>query len=176
MAFAISVKATDKAGDRLRKYWTRFSALEPAPSMAALEYPPHITLAVYDHIAEGRLRDALTTVFQGEGALRLSFHELRYFDDPQLVFWAAPAPSSRLKRLHTRLHDLIDPALCREHYRPGVWVPHATLATAVSAGNKARAIDLASQAIKPFEVFFDTADCVEAPPVRVIEERSLKET
>ena len=50
------------------------------------------------------------------------------------------------------------------------------LATAVSGGNKDWAIDSASQAIKPFDVLFDTDDCVEVPPVRVIGEHSLMDT
>jgi hypothetical protein len=58
-------------------------------------------------------------------------------------------------------------------YQPGVWVPHCTLATQVTADNKEEAIALAAETIEPFEVLFDKAECVEFYPIRIIEECSL---
>jgi hypothetical protein len=49
-------------------------------------------------------------------------------------------------------------------------VPHCTLATEVRGADKQNAIVFACAPFEPFEVVFDTVDCVEFPPVRVIEE------
>lgn len=173
MAFAISVKALGETAARITDYWSKFSQFEQAPSMAALDYPPHVTLAVYDGIPEQRVREALAPVFREQHALPLRFRRLNYFESPQLVFWADPAPSKPLFEVHAAIHSLIAPSHCREHYRPGSWVPHCTLATQVSPGNTASAIAFVSEPIKPFDVIFDCADCAEFYPVRVVEEHRL---
>ena len=173
MAFGIGVKARGDDARRLRDYWDRFGQFEQTPSMARLNYPPHITLAVYDRIDERQLRCTLTTVFAGHGALRLRFNKLAFFGAPKLVFWANPEPSEPLLRAHTAIHRFIEPALCQEYYRPGAWAPHCTIATEVTADNRAPAAALAAETIEPFDVIFDAADCVEFLPVRVIEECAL---
>jgi 2'-5' RNA ligase len=141
--------------------------------MAALNHPPHVTLAVYDSIPEDRLSEALRSVFGVHPPVRLRFTKLAFFEMPELVFWAAPDKSEPLLRAHSAIHELIDPRLCRSHYQPGIWVPHCTLATQVSTDCKERAIALAAEAIEPFEVLFDTAECVAFYPIRTIEECSL---
>jgi 2'-5' RNA ligase len=173
MAFAININTSGRTGACIRDYWAKFGCLEPVPSMAALDYPPHVTLAIYDVISAAELRDALRVAFGGCQRIRLRFHKLAYFDQPQLVFWAAPEPSEPLLCAHAAIHRLIDPSLCREHYRPGAWVPHCTLATGVSAHNRQEAIALAEEKIEPCDVVFDKADCVEFMPVRIMEEYAL---
>jgi 2'-5' RNA ligase len=175
MAFAININTSGGTGACIRGYWGKFGCLEPVPSMVALDYPPHVTLAIYDIISAGKLRETLRAAFGGCPPVRLRFDKLAYFEQPQLVFWAAPEPSESLLHAHAAIHRLIDPSLCREHYRPGGWVPHCTLATNVSANNRQEALALADQKIEPFEVAFDKADCVEFMPVRIIEEYALFE-
>lgn len=137
--------------------------------MEALRYPPHITLAVYDEISEDRLSNAMTSVFDGRPALRLTFQKIRYFEKPRLVFWAEPQDSKRLQDIHAAVHDIVDPAICHPHYQLGNWIPHCTLATAVTARNRHAAFALASQELEPFEVVFDRVDCLEFLPVRIID-------
>ena len=115
----------------------------------------------------------LCSVFGAHPPIRLRFSKLGSFETPELVFWAAPDRSERLLHAQSAIHELIDPGLCRIHYQPGSWVPHCTLATKVTASNKEEAIALATETIEPFEVLFDTAECVEFYPLRTIEECSL---
>jgi hypothetical protein len=74
---------------------------------------------------------------------------------------------------HSAIHALIDPSFCRSHYQPGVWVPHGTLATQVTAGNMEEAIALSAGTIEPFAVLFDKAECVEFYGIRIIDESVL---
>ena len=173
MAFAITIRAPGEAGAPLRAYWKRFARFEALPSMAALSYPPHVTLAVYEHIREDRLREALYRAFGGQGAISLRFCRLARFEEPNLVFWAAPDPCEPLLLAHAAIHRAIDPALCEAHYRPENWVPHCTLATHVTGADKAGALALADEPIDAFEVRFGWADCVEFYPVRIIDELRL---
>jgi 2'-5' RNA ligase len=175
MPFAININTSGGAGASIRGYWAKLGSLEPVPSMVALDYPPHVTLAIYDIISTGELRETLRAAFGGCPPIRLRFDRLAYFEQPQLVFSAAPEPSESLLHVHAAIHTLIDPSLCREHYRPGAWVPHCTLATNVSANNRHEARALADKKIEPFDVIFDKADCVEFMPVRIIEEYALLE-
>ncbi len=173
MPYALSIKATGPTAAKLRDLWSVFSRFESEPSMQALDYPPHVTLAIYDRIEEPVLRNALTSVFDRHPALELRFESLRCFDDPGFVVWAAPERSESLSEAFAAVHELIDPSICREHYRPGNWIPHCTLATGVTGDFLAAARELADNPIEPFEVIFDMADCVEFAPVRVIDERQL---
>ena len=173
MAVGIGIAASGETGLRLREYWAKFRQFESAPSMASLNHLPHVTLAVYDSIPERQLSGALRSVFGSHPQIRLRFSKLAFFETPELVFWAAPDRSEALLHAHAAIHELIDPRLFRYHYQPGIWVPHCTLATDVSADNKEESIALAAETIEPFEVLFDKAECVEFYPIRTIEECSL---
>ena len=173
MPVAISVRATNDTARRIHALWDEASCFEGRPSMAALAYPPHITLAVYDHLDHDCLRAALTTAFEGTSALCVTFDRIGWFDGMPLVLWASPKPSDALARTHTMVHGVIDPKLCRPHYRPGAWVPHCTLATKVIESRRDDALAFARRAIAPFDVLFDAADVVAFPPVAVIQSYGL---
>ena len=97
MAFAISLKAANDTAGPARAPWEEaFSCFESRPSMAALAYPPHLTLAVYDDIPPDRLRAVLSEAFAGTSPLNLTFTRLRAFDGVPLVLWADPSPSAAL--------------------------------------------------------------------------------
>lgn len=173
MAFAISLKAIDSTADPIRALWGQVAAIETIPSMAALNYPPHITLAIYDDIDPERLRAVLAEAFTGASALSLTFAQLNYFDTEPLVLWAVPSPLPALNSAHEGVHARIDPSLCHPHYRPGAWVPHCTLGTKIQAERRAEAISLAALPFEPFRVTFSVADCVSFPPVTVLSEHRL---
>ena len=172
MAFAISLKAANDTAVPIRALWEEVSWFESRPSMAALAYPPHLTLAVYDDIPLDRLKAVLGEAFAATSPVRVTFTRLRFFDDP-LVLWAEPSPSAALAGAHARVHARIDPGLCHPHYRPYAWVPHCTLATEIRSECRADAIALAARPFPTFKVVFDVADCISFPPVVVLDERPL---
>src|SRR3974390_2944706 len=100
MAWAISITATGANGARLRDLWGVFEEFEATPSMAALAYPPHVTLAVYDSVSERQLRASLRAAFAGQPPLCLKFGRLAVFEQPELVVWAAPDASHPLRQAH----------------------------------------------------------------------------
>lgn len=73
MAFAINITAGGESGAPIRELWKQYGKIEATPSMIDLGYPPHVTLAVYDVIAEQHLRDALRAVFLTIPCIRLRF-------------------------------------------------------------------------------------------------------
>jgi 2'-5' RNA ligase len=173
MTIAISLKAANGTADPIRALWDQVSLFEEAPSMVALNYPPHITLAIYGDVAPDLLKATLRRGFTGAPALRLTFTRLRFFDSNPLVLWADPSPSPALAEAYAAVHACIDPAQCYPRYRPGAWIPHCTLGTQIKAEHRADAIALAALSIEPFDVLFDVVDCVCFPPVAVLEEHVL---
>jgi 2'-5' RNA ligase len=172
MAYAISLKAVNDTAHPIRVLWEEVAQFESRPSMVALGYPPHLTLAVYDIVPPVQASDVLREAFAGRPALRLTFTRLRFFADP-LVLWAEPSPSADLTSAHARVHACIDPQLCHPHYRPEAWVSHCTLGTQILLKYREEALALAARPISAFEVVFDVADCVSFAPVVVMAEQSL---
>lgn len=143
------------------------SALEREPSIRALGYPPHITLARYPGIAPALLLQAAEEC-AGEESCSLTFDRIGMFDVDPVVLWLSPRPNQRLSLLHGTIHRIISPDLCDPYYRPQGWTPHLTLAMAVSRARRTEALDFAAQPIEPFELLFDAVDCVSWPPIRVL--------
>jgi 2'-5' RNA ligase len=173
VAFAIGVKAANNTAEPVRALWNQVARFEAASSMTGLNYPPHITLAVYDDIDPALLKAAVADAFAGASALSLTFARIDYFDTDPLVLWAVPSAHSGLTGAHRAVHARIDPRRCHPHYWPSVWVPHCTLGTKIKADRRAEAVKFAARPIQPFRVTFDVADCVSFPPVVVLEEQRL---
>ena len=174
MAYAINIRSDDASSSVIRALWGKCSALEDSPSMEALNYPPHITLAIYDDIGVDTLIATVESVFEGVERMRIRFDKLGYFEGPDaIILWAAPVLPDVARRVHERIHSEIDPGLCRPHYRPGSWLPHCSLALTVNPGRKKEALSMVEKPIEPMEVVFDVADCASFLPVHVLHEKVL---
>jgi 2'-5' RNA ligase len=169
--YAINIACRNETAAPVHRLWQEAAAFEAAPSMAALDYAPHITLAIYDEIEVDRLRAVAANVFEGRAAVTLTFNAIRAFDGP--ILYAAPLPSAPLQALHDAVHAEIEPALCHEHYRPGAWSPHCTLAMHVLPERVDAALAWTRRRIPPFKVTFDVGDCARFYPVEVLGEVRL---
>lgn len=168
MPVAININADNASARPIRALWDEVVRLEQTPSLAGLNYPPHLTLAIYDQLDEAEASVALTTVFSAEPAFQLRLSAIRWFENDPLVLWAAPETSDRLMRVHSTVHAIIDRGLCRLYYRPGMWVPHCSLGTAIPKQFRDEAFAFTQRQIAPFDVSFDVADVVRFLPVEVI--------
>jgi len=174
MSYSINLRSDNDSGDAIRSLWSECGVLENSPSMPALNYPPHITLAVYDDIGEQELVHAFDLAIAGTTQITSRIERLGYFEAPHaIILWAAPTLPAEVYSLHARVHSLLDARLCRPNYRPGTWVPHCSLATSIDLSRKAESIDLANRSIEPFKVVFDVADCASFSPVEVVHEKKL---
>lgn len=173
MPFAISITSTNETAQPLYDLWARLGPLEDTPSMAALNYPPHITLAIYEDIEIEALVRALRRTFARRESVLVTFDRLKQFDTPEFVVWAAPLERIEIRSLHETVHSCLDSRLCHPQYRPGAWIPHCTIATQIRRDKRDEALALIKAPMEPFEVRFDRADCISFMPVRVIEEHVL---
>jgi len=173
MAWAINLRSDDTSADSIRSLWRRFAALEKAPSMQNLNYPPHLTLAVYDQRPEN-LFEVFDRVFDGQTRQVVTFNRLGVFRTATaLVVYAAPVESDWLQTLHRQLHHMLGAQLCRPNYRPDRWVPHCSLATAIDPAQEHALLNLLDQSMPPVELTITTADCASFLPVAVIREQPL---
>src|SRR5262245_15587461 len=176
MALAINIRSDNASASEVERLWDQVAAFEDEPSMRALGYRPHFTLAIYDshEIEEKTAWGAMLRAVEGEAQLPVEFRRIRWFVGPPLVLWAEPAANGTLTRWHASISAAIDPAHCRPHYRPGAWTPHCTLGTRISDAKSNDAMAFARSFDRSITVLFDVVDCVVVPPVRVVAQRMLR--
>ncbi|CAH1650252.1 2'-5' RNA ligase [Hyphomicrobiales bacterium] len=165
----ITICATSDAGP----FWElvdEAAQFEQASSIRALGYHPHITLTRYQDLSQ-QLLLAAATALGDDRPVSLTFDRIGVFDTDPIVLWLAPRTHKPLLSMHDRVHETIDPALCDPYYRPGRWTPHLTLAMSIPTDRRASALAFATRPFEPFNLTFDTVECVSWPPVSV--QRSL---
>jgi 2'-5' RNA ligase len=175
MGFALNLNSSNGSATAITSLWDQVSAFEDKPSMRGLNYPPHVTFAMYDApvVTEELPIAAMRRTAQGRTPIEIGFNRIRSFPGPSLILWADPEPTETLFEMHREIHSVIDPALCREHYRPGNWTPHCTLAVRILADRNAEALAFADSFRCGVRVVFDKIDCVKYPPVTVVAEVKL---
>ena len=175
MPFAVSVKSVNASADAIIALWDQFSIFEDSPSMRALNYPPHVTLTIYDapEVTQEMAIAAMESAAGGRTAIEIYFNRIRAFDGPSLVLWADPEPKKLLFDMHRQIHSAVSAEFCRTHYKPGNWVPHCTLAMRTAPGRNADALAFAAQFRGGIRVVFDIVDCVALEPLTVVAEAQL---
>jgi 2'-5' RNA ligase len=175
VAFGLSLSSSNASAAAITALWDQASAFEDQPSMRALDYPPHITFAVYDaaDVTEELATAVVHRVAEGRTAIEIGFDRVRHFPGSPMVLWADPDHKQTLFEMHRRIHACIDPVLCRPHYRPGNWTPHCTLATRTVPERNAEALVFADGFRGGVRVIFDRVDCVQYPPVTIVAEVAL---
>jgi 2'-5' RNA ligase len=140
--------------------------------MLTLEYPPHVTLAVYDRLRVDTATPALDPVFDDLAQMAVTLTHVTTFGIGSGVLYAALEPSPDLMRLHARAAAAID-EVCRPHYRTGSWTPHCTLATGVHDADMDRARAILERDWRSRTGVFEMAALVEFMPVTGIEDWTL---
>ncbi len=173
MPYAIVLKCADDSAAPVLNLWQEAARFETSPSMQALNYSPHLTLTVYDDIAASSLFAATERIFGDMPPLSIEFSGIGHFPNEMLVLWARPSDDRVLRRIHSAIHDEIDPALCHEHSRPDRWQPHCTIAMKIPADSAERALTWAAETPARFTLVFDAVDCVSFPPVEILKQVKL---
>src|SRR5258708_21965497 len=172
MPFALGVKSVNASAGAIIALWDQVSIFEEVPSMRALNYPPHITFAIYDapEVPKEMAIAAMERAAQGRSTIEITFNRIQAFDGPSLILWADPEPKEVLLEMHQKIHSAISPEFCRTHYRPRNWMPHCTLATRTAASRNADALTCAKGFRGGSRVIFDVADCIALQPLKVVAE------
>lgn len=164
MPYALTLCLTEADAAPVRRLW---QALAQAGfgDVAALGYRPHVTLGVWPEAADPA---ALLPTAPGEER-ELEFAALGVFPGALVVLPVVTA--ALLADQAAWLAGLAEP---QPHYRPGAWVPHATLAKAVAPAQIGRALQIAAAHWAPFRARCDALEVVRFRPVERLARRALR--
>lgn len=164
MPYALTLCLAESDAAPIRRLW---QALGEAGfgDVGALGYRPHVTLGVWPEAP-----DPAALLPEAVEGLILEFVALGVFPGALV---ALPTPTAALLAAQTRWLAGLPPP--HPHYRPGAWVPHASLAKAIAPGAIGTAVQAANTAWTPFRARCDALEVVRFRPVARLARRDLGE-
>lgn len=96
------------------------------------------------------------------------FSSLGIFPGPPAVVFVAPVVTGELLEFNRRCHMVLSDCATGpwEHYLPGHWVPHCTLAQDLPPERAAEAIEQCGRLVLPFRAMLAEIGIVEFRPVK----------
>ncbi len=132
MPLAVALRLDDAAAAPIAAMWRALAESGVDDDCLRLGYPPHVTLAVWPDDAPVEPLDAAVARFGAEwDALPVEFAGFGVFPGAPAVVWAVPVAAEALLARQAALVAAVPGAPPQAHWRPGRWVPHATLGRAV---------------------------------------------
>lgn len=106
---------------------------------------PHLSLAVFDRVEVERLSGALNEFARACPVLRLHLGSSGVFPGNEGVVFLAPVVTVELLELHATFHRMapVVAGALWEHYLPGRWIPHCTIAEGLAPGDIGATVELA---------------------------------
>lgn len=129
MALAICLLFDAHSEHALRRLWRRLED-EGVPTLLSHTHGrhiPHLSYAVLRGFDLAKVSEALD-LLPDEGPMTLHFDAIGMFRRSRT--WLVPSVTSDIARRQERVVEAVEStgADLHQHYRPGVWVPHCTLA------------------------------------------------
>jgi 2'-5' RNA ligase len=162
MPFAVELLLDGRAREAVRGVWEALRDAGVSTSMLDTGSRPHVTLAVYEDLELPPFKRQAEAFFASETAIDVPLSGVGTFQSEEGVVYLAPVVTPELLGLHQRFHRRFDhlAAGAWAYYRPGVWVPHCTLALHVADEDRGRAFEIALAGGLPTRARLRTA-CVE---------------
>jgi hypothetical protein len=172
-ALSLSLRSDNASALAVAALWDQVSAFEDIPSMRPLDYPPHLTFAIYDtyDVSEELTCAGLADAADEQAELRIKFDRICIFEGPPLVLWLAPEPREPLFQIapNNPRQDQSDAM--------STLLPTGPLDTALRAGNpypRRASLAFAESFRGGIEVLFDAIDCMTFFPLRLVAKRRLR--
>jgi 2'-5' RNA ligase len=129
MALAVCLLFDAHSEQVLRRLWQRLEA-DGVPTLLSHthgRHVPHLSYAVLRSFDLEKVADAID-LLPDEGPMTLHFDAIGMFRRSRT--WLVPAVTADIARRQERVVEAVEStgADLHRHYRPGVWVPHCTLA------------------------------------------------
>ena len=172
MPYALELGLDDHAAAVVRRLW---HDLEDAGIvyMARSGARPHVSVGIWDSLDRDAAEAELTRFAAEVAPLPTTLASVGFF--PHVAVFLAPTVTSELLELQASLHARFGRvgAAPWEHYRPGGWVPHCTLATDVTPEQFTRALEVARRVALPIACRLVEIGIVEFRPVKQLISRPL---
>ena len=143
MAVSVELRFDVRTEEAIRRTWDSLADAGIARALRDGGMTPHVTLGACSSLANPEALDALLAELAGKtSALSLAFHHIGVFFGDEGVVFAGVAPTESLLAIHHAFWNgfkelAIEP---RNYYRPGSWVPHATLAIRANGREREQAL------------------------------------
>jgi 2'-5' RNA ligase len=166
---AVELFFDDAADARIRAIWERIADAGLPSRLLELGSAPHVTLGVCAGIDVPAFVKELTPFAAREPAQHATLVSLGTFSNRQGVVFLGLVATRELVALHERFDALFarsarDPW---EFYRPGRWVPHCTLTTALDPAQVHAALRVCADVTLPIQATLESVALVENPDGRV---------
>jgi 2'-5' RNA ligase len=129
---AVNLTFSPRDEKKVRRWWEACDANGiPSVAVTSASQAPHVTLAVLETSDQGLLIERLEKAMVGVGGPTMMLAHFGVFVQPNLVLFLGVTPTDELRYLQRRVIDtgVAAGASVWEHYQPGAWVPHCTLAS-----------------------------------------------
>lgn len=160
--YAVVLYFDEETEDRLRALWAALDVhgVDSAARTYGAGYRPHLTLSIIETDEAHRVIDALEAPLAEVAGMPVTLASLGFFVPYPCPAYLAVTPTSRLLALHEQVYDALDMP-CWDHYRPGSWMPHCTLAMRVDVTSPVAHV--VSKTVLPIHASVSTAHLVEIP-------------
>jgi len=172
MPYAVELALDPTSADAIRRAWRE---LDDAGItwMAHSGARPHVSLGIWDLLDRDAAESELTRFAAETAPVRLTLASVGLF--PGVAVFLAPTVTAELLDLHAGFHRRFDRlgGGSWDHYRPGTWVPHCTLATDLEPDQFGSALAIAGRVSLPLECRVGEVGIVEFRPVKQLVSKVL---
>jgi hypothetical protein len=165
MNIAIELCLDEQADARIREIWERIERAGLPSRLLEFGHTPHVSLGVCADLDRPSFTARLAEFAAREPKLHATFASLGTFSNRQGVVFLGLINTRELLDMHARFDALFavtarDPW---EYYRPGRWVPHCTLTTALDPTQVAAALRVCAEVPLPIQATLESVAIVENP-------------
>jgi 2'-5' RNA ligase len=172
MPYAIELALDPESAAVVRRAWHEL-ANAGIEYMAASGARPHVSLGIWESLDRERAEAEVARFAAETSPVRVSFASVGLF--PRVAVFLAPTVTADLLELHAGFHRRLARfgAAPWAHYRPGVWVPHCTLAMDLGPDRFGDALAIADRVPLPLECRLVEVGIVEFRPVKQLVSHAL---
>ncbi len=165
MNFAIELCLDEHAEARIREIWERIERAGLPSRLLEFGHTPHVSLGVCAQLDRTIFVPRLVEFAAREPKLHATFVSLGTFSNRQGVVFLGLINTRELIDLHARFDAFFASAAREpwEYYRPGRWVPHCTLTTALEPEQVASALRVCAEVPLPIQATLESVALVENP-------------
>ncbi len=134
----------DATESKVREMWNSLAKSGVSSYMIDTGARPHVSLAIWEQIRDGNIERDLAAFARENTPIDISLVGIGVFPTPAGVVFLIPAITCELTDLHIRFHERFASAGTSpfEHYLPGRWLPHCSLAQRMSPEKTPAALDV----------------------------------
>lgn len=165
MNFAIELCFDEQTDARIREIWERIEQAGLPSRLLQFGHTPHVSLGVCGELDSAAFAGKLHEFAAREPKLHATLASLSTFSNREGVVFLGLVNTPELLAMHARF-DALFAACARdpwEYYRPGRWVPHCTLTTALDREQVASALRVCLEVTLPIQATFESVAIVENP-------------